>query len=89
LKPAFDLNYHEAGLYCHLVIHAGNISLPLQQFNFHLWHIYWLSLIDNPKPSIIYTYEDAFLKHDIILTLMPYIQEIFRSNLDRYPAFTD
>jgi hypothetical protein len=38
-------NYHEAGLYCYLVIHIENILHLLQLFYFHLWPIYWLSLI--------------------------------------------
>jgi uncharacterized membrane protein len=34
-----------AGLCCYLVIHIENLSRPLQLFYFHLWPIYWLSLI--------------------------------------------
>jgi hypothetical protein len=36
---------HEAGLCCYLVIHIGNLLSPLQLFYFHLWPIYWLSLV--------------------------------------------
>jgi hypothetical protein len=36
---------HEAGLCCYLVIHIGNLSLPLQLFYFNLWRIYWRSLV--------------------------------------------
>jgi hypothetical protein len=41
------LDCHEAGLCCYLVIHilAENLLHPLQLFHFHLWPIYWLSLI--------------------------------------------
>jgi hypothetical protein len=40
-----NLGCHEAGLCCHLVIHRENRLCPLQIFYFHLWPIYWLSLI--------------------------------------------
>jgi hypothetical protein len=36
---------HDAGLCCYLVVHVENLSHPLQLFYFHLWPIYWLSLI--------------------------------------------
>jgi hypothetical protein len=39
------LDCHEAGLCCYLVIHIENLLLPLQLFYFHLWPIYWLSLV--------------------------------------------
>jgi hypothetical protein len=39
------LDRREAGLCCYLVIHIGNLLRPLQQFYFHLWPIYWLSLV--------------------------------------------
>jgi hypothetical protein len=39
------LDCHEAGLCCYLVIHIENQLHPLQLFCFHLWPIYWLSLI--------------------------------------------
>jgi hypothetical protein len=39
------LDCHEAGLCCYLVIHIENLSRSLQLFYFHLWQIYWLSLI--------------------------------------------
>jgi hypothetical protein len=39
------LAYHEAGLCCHLVIHIGNLLLPLQIFYFHLRPIYWLFFV--------------------------------------------
>jgi hypothetical protein len=70
---------------------TGDISLPLQLFYFHLWPIYWLSLVDSHKPSIIhtYTYRDVFLKYNVFLILMTYIREIFHSNLGRYPVFPD
>jgi hypothetical protein len=48
----FYLDCHEAGLCCYIVIHTENLLCPLLLFYFHLWHIYWLSLIiDNLEPS--------------------------------------
>jgi hypothetical protein len=40
------LDCHEAGLCCYLVIHIENLLRPLQLFYFHLWPIYWLSLVE-------------------------------------------
>jgi hypothetical protein len=39
------LDSHEAGLCCYLVTHIENLLRPLQLFYFHLWPIYWLSLV--------------------------------------------
>jgi hypothetical protein len=39
------LDCHEAGLCCYLMIYIGNLLCPLQLFYFHLWPIYWLSLV--------------------------------------------
>jgi hypothetical protein len=39
------VDYHEAGLCCHLVIHTGNLVHILQLFYFHLWPIYWFFLV--------------------------------------------
>jgi hypothetical protein len=39
------LDSHEAGLCCYRVIHIEDLLLPLQLFDFHLWPIYWLSLV--------------------------------------------
>jgi hypothetical protein len=39
------LDCHEAGLCCYLVIYIENPLRPLQLFYFHLWPVYWLSLI--------------------------------------------
>jgi hypothetical protein len=39
------LDCYEAGLCCYLVMHIENLLRPLQLFFFHLWHIYWLSLV--------------------------------------------
>jgi hypothetical protein len=36
---------HEDGLCCYLVMHIENLLLPLELFYFHLWPIYWLSLV--------------------------------------------
>jgi hypothetical protein len=41
------LDYHEAALCCYLVIHIENLLHPLQLFYFHLWPVYWLSLVCN------------------------------------------
>jgi hypothetical protein len=48
---------HEAGLCSYLVIHIENLLRPLQLFYFHLWPVYWLSIIlvaiigIEPEPS--------------------------------------
>jgi hypothetical protein len=39
------LDRREAGLCCYLVIHIEKLLQPLQLFYFHLWPIYWLSLV--------------------------------------------
>jgi hypothetical protein len=39
------LDYHEAELCYYLLIHIENVLRLLQLFYFHLWHIYWLSLV--------------------------------------------
>jgi hypothetical protein len=39
------LDCHEAGLCCYLVIHIEILLHPWQLFYFHLWPIYWLSLV--------------------------------------------
>jgi hypothetical protein len=39
------LDCHEAGLCRCLVIHIETLLRPLQLFYFHLWPIYWLSLV--------------------------------------------
>jgi hypothetical protein len=36
---------HEAGLCCYLVIHVEKLLYILQLFHFHLWPVYWLSLV--------------------------------------------
>jgi hypothetical protein len=38
-------NSHEAGLCCYLVIYIENILRPLQLIYFHLWPIYWISIV--------------------------------------------
>jgi hypothetical protein len=52
LKPSLNmrmrecyLNCYEAGLCCYLVIHIEDLLRPLQLFYFHVWLIYWLSLV--------------------------------------------
>jgi hypothetical protein len=53
------LDCHEAGLCCYLVIHIENLLLPLLLFYFHLWPLYWLSLVHTdfgpltPPPSTV------------------------------------
>jgi hypothetical protein len=39
------LDCHEVGMCCYLEIHIVNLLRPLQLFYFHLWHIYWLSIV--------------------------------------------
>jgi hypothetical protein len=41
-----------AGLCCYVVIYKENLLHPLQLFYFHLWPIYWLSLIYIVKLSL-------------------------------------
>jgi hypothetical protein len=48
----FYLDCHEAGLCCYLVIHIEILLRPLQLFYFHLWPIYWLSLVWSSSFSI-------------------------------------
>jgi hypothetical protein len=43
------LDCHEAGLCCYVVIHIETLLRPLQLFYFHLWPIYWLSLVEPPS----------------------------------------
>jgi hypothetical protein len=45
------LDCHEGVLCCYLVIHIGNLLCPLQLFYFHLWPIYWLTLIYKCRPD--------------------------------------
>jgi hypothetical protein len=40
------LNCYETRLYCYLVIHIENLLHQLHLFYFHLWPIYWPSLVD-------------------------------------------
>jgi hypothetical protein len=42
------LDCHEYGLCCY----TETLLRPLQLFYFHLWHTYWLSLIENKKSYI-------------------------------------
>jgi hypothetical protein len=51
--PIFYLDRYEAGLCWYLVvhIHVENLLRPLQLFYFHLWPIYWLSLVINELHS--------------------------------------
>jgi hypothetical protein len=39
------LDCDEAGVCCYLVLRIENLLRPLQLFSFHLWPIYWLSLV--------------------------------------------
>jgi hypothetical protein len=55
------LDCHEAGLCCYLVIHIENLLRPLQLFYFHLWPIYWLSLLWRyPHGYFSFTNTDKF-----------------------------
>jgi hypothetical protein len=49
------LDFHEAWLCCYLVIHIENLLRPLQLFYFHLWPIYWLSLLYKKQECITRT----------------------------------
>jgi hypothetical protein len=39
------LDCYEPGMCCYLTIHVENLLHPLQRFYFHLYSIYWLSLV--------------------------------------------
>jgi hypothetical protein len=39
------LDWHEAGLYCYLLIHIKNLLPLLLLFYSHLWHIYWTFIV--------------------------------------------
>jgi hypothetical protein len=47
----WNLDYHEAGLCCYLVIHIENLLRPSQMFYLHLWPIYSLSLVHKSAAS--------------------------------------
>jgi hypothetical protein len=49
------LDCREAGLCCYLVIHIENLLYPLQLLYFHLWRIYWLSLVSSTDRSPLHT----------------------------------
>jgi hypothetical protein len=40
---------HGARLCCYLMIHIGNLLHTLHLCYFHLWPIYWLSLVNQPQ----------------------------------------
>jgi hypothetical protein len=46
------LDCHETGLCCYLAMDIENLLRPLQLFYFHLWPIYWLSLVINIRSRI-------------------------------------
>jgi hypothetical protein len=46
------LDRHEAGLCCYLVIHIENLLRLIRLFYFHLWHIYWLSVVKAVKVGL-------------------------------------
>jgi hypothetical protein len=54
------IDSHEAGLYCYLETHIENLLYPLQLFYFHLWPIYWLSLVGT------HPYEHSYVSEAII-----------------------
>jgi hypothetical protein len=59
------LDCHEARLCCYLVIHIETLLHPLQLLYFHLWPIYWLSLVLN---VILYEYYCVYEYVAVILT---------------------
>jgi hypothetical protein len=44
-NQSLNLDCHEAELCYYLVIQIENLLRPLQLFYFHLWPIYWLSIV--------------------------------------------
>jgi hypothetical protein len=62
------LDCREAGLWRYIVMHIGNLLRPLQLFYFHLWHIYWFSLIrinHNVKSFSLLNYIFALLNVEL------------------------
>jgi hypothetical protein len=55
------LDYHEAGMWCYLVIHTENQLRPLQLFYFHLWPFYW--------PSLVFTFH-AFRQENFMVIIL-------------------
>jgi hypothetical protein len=47
--PICYLDSHEAGLCCYIMIHIENLLRPLHLFYFHLWPVYWLSLVTSQE----------------------------------------
>jgi hypothetical protein len=47
----YYLDSHDAGLCCYLANYIENLLHPLQLFYFHLWPIYWLSLVSGMSKS--------------------------------------
>jgi hypothetical protein len=65
------LDCHEAGLCCDVVIQVESLSRPLLLFYFHLWPIYWLSLVCN---VCMYVYVFVCVS----VTALLYSTDIFR-----------
>jgi hypothetical protein len=51
LMRVYYLDSHETRLCCYLVIQLGNRLRQLQLFYFHLWPIYWLTLVSEGPQS--------------------------------------
>jgi hypothetical protein len=63
----YYLDCYEAGLCCYLVIHTENLLHQLQLFYFHLWPIYWLSLVTNDNIKFIVSLTKTCFDISIIL----------------------
>jgi hypothetical protein len=64
------LDCHEAGLCCYLMIHIQNLLYPLQLFYFHLWPIYWLSLVlYNLLSYDVLTLENSIVTRNYAMTV--------------------
>jgi hypothetical protein len=72
------LNSHQAGLCCCLVIlvHIENLLRPLQMVYFHLWPIYWLSLIKGFVSARMYDFP-CFLWRNVCRRMGPIYAEEF------------
>jgi hypothetical protein len=57
------LDCHEAGLCCYIVIHIENLLRPWQPFYFHLWPIYWHSLVVGAWLHLYQTGMVFFIRH--------------------------
>jgi hypothetical protein len=56
------LDSHEAEMCCYLVVHIENLLRPFQLFYFHLWLIYWPSLVIERKSFSTFQFISGLFK---------------------------